>query len=102
MKMVEQGKATEVYVAQDADPRLKDKIVRALRRWQDVPIYLVETMKMLGETCGIEVGAAMAAVIPETNKEHNVFIEPKRNRDKNFHLFLYEPPGSVGLISRMS
>ena len=26
-KMVEQGKATEVYVAQDADPRLNENIV---------------------------------------------------------------------------
>lgn len=64
-KMVEQGRAIEVYVAQDTDPRLKDNIVR-LCEAANVPISWIETMKILGETCGIEVGAAMAAVvIPE-------------------------------------
>ncbi|SDX91530.1 ribosomal L7Ae/L30e/S12e/Gadd45 family protein [Paenibacillus sp. CF384] len=63
-KMVEQGLATEVYVAQDTDPRLKNSIVR-LCESSGVPIIWSESMKDLGETCGIEVGAAMAAVIPE-------------------------------------
>lgn len=63
-KMVEQRKAIEVYVAQDADPRMKDNIVR-LCETAGVPITWVDTMKSLGVTCGIEVGAAMAAVIPE-------------------------------------
>ena len=64
MKLVEQRKTTLVYVAQDADPRLKNNIVR-LCEMAGVPITWSETMKSLGETCGIEVGAAMAAVIPE-------------------------------------
>ena len=64
MKMVEQRKTNLVYVAQDADPRLKNNIVR-LCEMAGVPITWSETMKCLGETCGIEVGAAMAAVIPE-------------------------------------
>ncbi|MBP3966733.1 MULTISPECIES: ribosomal L7Ae/L30e/S12e/Gadd45 family protein [Paenibacillus] len=63
-KMVEQGLATQVYVAQDTDPRLKNSIVR-LCETSGVPIIWSESMKSLGETCGIEVGAAMAAVIPE-------------------------------------
>ncbi|WP_219834338.1 ribosomal L7Ae/L30e/S12e/Gadd45 family protein [Paenibacillus sp. R14(2021)] len=63
-KLVEQGKATQVYVAQDADPRLKDNIVR-LCETASVPIIWSDSMKSLGETCGIEVGAAMAAVITE-------------------------------------
>ncbi|MCQ6563641.1 ribosomal L7Ae/L30e/S12e/Gadd45 family protein [Paenibacillus mendelii] len=63
-KMVEQNKAIEVYVAQDADPRMKDDIVR-LCETAGVPVKWIDTMKSLGETCGIEVGAAMAAVIPE-------------------------------------
>ncbi|MBM7569411.1 large subunit ribosomal protein L7A [Paenibacillus sacheonensis] len=62
--MVEQRKASLVYVAQDADPRLKDNIVR-LCELSGIPITWSETMKSLGETCGIEVGAAMAAVVPE-------------------------------------
>jgi len=63
-KMVEQGKATFVYVAQDADPRMQEKIVR-LCEAAGVTITWVETMNGLGATCGIEVGAAMAAAIPE-------------------------------------
>ncbi|MFD0716772.1 ribosomal L7Ae/L30e/S12e/Gadd45 family protein [Paenibacillus sp. GCM10027626] len=63
-KMVEQGKAVQVYVARDADPRMKDRIVQ-LCGAADVPITWVDTMKNLGITCGITVGAAMAAVIPE-------------------------------------
>ncbi|UVI29822.1 ribosomal L7Ae/L30e/S12e/Gadd45 family protein [Paenibacillus spongiae] len=63
-KMVEQKKAIEVYVAQDADPRMKDNIVQLCEQ-AGVPITWIDTMKNLGETCGIEVGAAMAAVIPE-------------------------------------
>ncbi|WP_236345145.1 ribosomal L7Ae/L30e/S12e/Gadd45 family protein [Paenibacillus plantiphilus] len=64
VKMVEQGNAILVYVAQDADQRMTDKIVR-LCETAGVPISWVDTMKNLGVTCGIEVGAAMAAVIPE-------------------------------------
>ncbi|AZN38433.1 ribosomal L7Ae/L30e/S12e/Gadd45 family protein [Paenibacillus albus] len=63
-KMVEKRLATTVYVAQDADPRLKNNIVQLCER-AGVPITWSDTMKSLGETCGIEVGAAMAAVIPE-------------------------------------
>lgn len=63
-KMVEQRKATLVHVAQDADPRLKNNIVR-LCETAGVPIAWSESMKSLGETCGIEVGAAMAAELPE-------------------------------------
>ncbi|RAP73237.1 ribosomal L7Ae/L30e/S12e/Gadd45 family protein [Paenibacillus montanisoli] len=63
-KMVERRLATLVYVAQDADPRLKNNIVR-LCETAGVPIIWSDTMKSLGETCGIDVGAAMAAVIPE-------------------------------------
>jgi large subunit ribosomal protein L7A len=64
LRMVEQRKAVRVYVAQDADPRMKDSIVR-LCETAGVPISWVDTMKNLGATCGIEVGAAMAAEIPE-------------------------------------
>lgn len=61
-KMLEQHKAIEVYVARDADPRMKEKIVHLCER-SSVPIQWVDTMIDLGETCGIDVGAAMAALI---------------------------------------
>lgn len=63
-KAVEQRLATLVYVAQDADPRIVNKVV-ALCETAGIPVQWVDTMKNLGATCGIDVGAAMAAVIPD-------------------------------------
>ncbi|CAM3763923.1 MULTISPECIES: ribosomal L7Ae/L30e/S12e/Gadd45 family protein [Paenibacillus] len=62
MKAVETGRAAEVYVAEDCDQRLISKIVSHCERY-GVPINYVPTMKELGEACGIEVGAAAAAVL---------------------------------------
>jgi len=56
--------AARVLVAGDADPRMTGKIIELCAEAQ-VEIERVETMELLGETCGIDVGAAMAAWIPE-------------------------------------
>lgn len=64
VRMVEQGKAAYVYVAQDAEQRLKDQIV-ALCEATGTEIAWAETMKSLGTLCGIDVGAAMAAFVHE-------------------------------------
>jgi len=63
-RAVEQGLAARVLVAGDADPRITGKIIDLCAESQ-VEIERVETMELLGETCGIDVGAAMAAWIPE-------------------------------------
>ncbi len=63
-KMLEQQRAIEVYVARDADPQMKEKIVHLCER-AGVPIKWIDTMEDLGETCGIDVGAAMAALVTE-------------------------------------
>jgi len=63
-KTVEQGKAIEVFVSKDADPRLTINLV-ALCTQKGVPVTYVDSMKMLGKACGIEVGAAVAAVVNE-------------------------------------
>ncbi|MBD2872215.1 L7Ae/L30e/S12e/Gadd45 family ribosomal protein [Paenibacillus arenilitoris] len=63
-KMLEQNRATLVYVARDADPQMKEKIVHLCEQG-GVPYQWVDTMELLGETCGIDVGAAMAALVPE-------------------------------------
>ncbi|MDU4695982.1 MULTISPECIES: ribosomal L7Ae/L30e/S12e/Gadd45 family protein [Paenibacillus] len=62
MRMVELGRAEEVYVAENADPRLTSKIV-ALCNQHNVKVTYVDTMVNLGKACGIEVGAAMAAIV---------------------------------------
>ncbi|PYI50146.1 50S ribosomal protein L7ae-like protein [Paenibacillus flagellatus] len=63
-KMVELGKAAEVFVAKDADPRVTAKIVSLCKK-MGVQVTYVDSMKQLGKACGIEVGAAMAAAVNE-------------------------------------
>ncbi len=64
MKLVELGEATEVFIAKDADPRITIKMVNLCKK-MGVKVTYVESMNMLGKACGIEVGAAMAAVVNE-------------------------------------
>lgn len=63
-KTVETGHAAEVFVARDADPRITIKIVN-LCKTMGVKVTYVDSMTMLGKACGIEVGAAVAAVVNE-------------------------------------
>jgi large subunit ribosomal protein L7A len=61
-KAIEQGKAEEVIVAKDADPRITAKIVSLCKK-AEVPVTYVDSMKSLGKARGIEVGAAMVAIL---------------------------------------
>lgn len=63
-RTVELGKASEVLVAKDADPRITLKIISLCKK-MGIKVTYVDTMKQLGKACGIEVGAAMAAVANE-------------------------------------
>ncbi|MWC28311.1 L7Ae/L30e/S12e/Gadd45 family ribosomal protein [Paenibacillus sp. MMS18-CY102] len=67
-KMVELRKAVLVYVAQDADSRMTDRIVQLCEDYE-VEVVWVKNMQLLGETCGIDVGAAMAAVVPDISED---------------------------------
>lgn len=60
-RLVESGKAVEVFVARDADPRITQKIINLCKK-TGIQVTYVDSMKQLGKACGIEVGAAMAAV----------------------------------------
>jgi len=61
LKMIEMGLAIEVFVAKDADPRVTAKVVQLCKK-SGVSLTYVDTMKMLGKACGIEVGAAAVAL----------------------------------------
>ncbi len=61
IKAIEHGIAGEVYVADDADKRLTNKIA-LLCKEKGVPVIYVDSMKRLGKACGIDVGAAAAAI----------------------------------------
>lgn len=63
-KAVENGIAAKVFVARDADPKLTGKIA-ALAKKHSVEVVYVDSMKQLGKACGIEVGAATAAIVNE-------------------------------------
>ena len=61
-KVLRDDKAAKVFVAQDADPKLTGPIVETCRE-KNVPMEEIPTMAELGKACGIEVGAAVAALL---------------------------------------
>lgn len=63
-RTVEAGKALEVFVAKDADPRITSKLVNLCKR-MNVPVTYVDSMKQLGKACGIDVGASVVAAVNE-------------------------------------
>ncbi|MCR8645803.1 ribosomal L7Ae/L30e/S12e/Gadd45 family protein [Paenibacillus sp. N1-5-1-14] len=63
-RSVELGIAKEVIIAKDTDSRLLNKITMLCQR-MNVEITYVDSMKLLGKACGIDVGAAMVAIVNE-------------------------------------
>lgn len=61
-KAVTNGEAVQVFIACDADARLVAP-VRAMCERSGVPVTEVDSMRTLGQACGIEVGAAVAAML---------------------------------------
>ncbi|OLS02149.1 ribosomal L7Ae/L30e/S12e/Gadd45 family protein [Tissierella creatinophila] len=54
--------ASIVYIAEDAEKKVKDEIL-ALCEKEQIPIIKVSTMKDLGDACGIDINAATAALL---------------------------------------
>jgi len=63
-KAIQSGNARQVFLAGDVDDYVANKIKMLCREFQ-VPIIEVDSMKELGEACGIHVGAATAAILNE-------------------------------------
>ena len=61
-KAVSSGRARYVFLAENADPAVTDALEQ-LCRSNHIQITWVRTMAELGHSCGIEVGAAAAAII---------------------------------------
>lgn len=61
-KALTKGLARQVFLAENADPAITEPL-EELCRQHKTPISWVATMADLGRACGIEVGAAAAAVI---------------------------------------
>lgn len=62
IRLIQAGQAACVYLAQDADAFIQ-KRVQALCGEHGVPVMPVDSMRQLGQQCGISVGAAVAAAI---------------------------------------
>jgi large subunit ribosomal protein L7A len=62
LKAIENGLATKIYLASDSDEFIKKSVVEACTK-KNLEIVYVNTMKELGEACGIDIGASTAAVI---------------------------------------
>ena len=60
-KALTQGRAHQVFLATNADPAITEPLA-ALCQQNEVPFAWVKSMTDLGRACGIEVGAAAAAV----------------------------------------
>ena len=61
-KTVNSGRAKYVFLAENADPAVTDALEQMCRT-NHIQVTWVRTMAELGSACGIEVGAAAAAVI---------------------------------------
>ncbi len=61
-KALTAGSARRVFLAENADPALTEPIVALCQR-NSVEYVWVRSMTDLGRACGIEVGAAAAAVV---------------------------------------
>ena len=61
-KALQAGRAAYVYLAENADPVITEPLEEMCRKLH-IQITWVPTMAELGRACGIEVGAAAAAVL---------------------------------------
>lgn len=61
-RAVTSGRAKTLFAARDADPALTAELV-SLAEEHGVAVQWVDTMRELGRSCGIAVGAAVAASI---------------------------------------
>ena len=61
-KAVTAGRARYVFLAENADPALTEPIAEMCSQY-NIQITWVHSMAELGRACGIEVGAAAAAVV---------------------------------------
>lgn len=62
LKRLDRGDVARVYIARDADDRVTYP-VRSRAQALGVEVVVVDSMLILGRACGIEVGAATAALI---------------------------------------
>jgi len=65
LRALHSGNAKVVYVAGDADQRVVRPVETLARSESGTEVVIIESMSRLGRLCGIEVGAACAAILGE-------------------------------------
>ena len=64
VKAVRNGTAKRVYVAEDADDFIKQSVLDACSD-KNLQIIYVNSMKELGDACGIDICASTAAIVED-------------------------------------
>ena len=64
-KALRAGRVQAAYFAMDADPAVTEPVAETCSN-QNIPVVWVKTMTQLGKACGIDVGAAAAAITVST------------------------------------
>jgi len=62
LRAVEGGKVKKVFLAEDADSKVRLPIIKACEK-KNVEIEPVPAMADLGKACGINIGAAVAVIL---------------------------------------
>lgn len=62
LKAIEKSQAKVVFIAEDAEEHVVSGL-REICKEKGIEVVSVATMKELGEACGIQVGAASAAIL---------------------------------------
>ena len=62
LRMIEQGRLSEVYIAKDADSFVTKGVERAAEK-SGVRVTRVPSKRQLGARCGIVIGAAVAGIV---------------------------------------
>lgn len=63
-RAIEENRVKCAYIAQDAEARVTEPFV-SLCRQNNITVYLVSTMKELGDACEIDVGAAVVTLLKD-------------------------------------
>ena len=61
LRALDAGNVARAYVARDADPFLTKRVMDRCYD-MNIPCQEIESLKVLGQACGIDVGAAAAGV----------------------------------------
>ena len=61
-RALKESKVSKVYIARDAEERVTSEIVHQCDKMH-IPIIDVESMSKLGDACGIDINAAVAALL---------------------------------------